>query len=460
MAAQAKELYANVLEMIGNTPMVEITHFDTGPCRLFAKLEYYNPGGSIKDRIARTMIQGAEERGDLKPGGTIVESTSGNTGTGLALIGRQKGYRVIIVIPDKMSLEKIQGMRALGADVIVTRTDVEFGHPQHYQTMAERIANETPGAFYVDQHRNPDNARAHEESTGPEIWAQMEGDVDAIVAGIGTAGTLAGIGAFLRRAAPHVELVLADPVGSILADVVETGSHDKPKGWIVEGIGEDVLPPLIDLQTIHKGYYVNDKESLLMTRELMHKEGVYGGSSTGTLFAAALRYCRDQKEPKRVVFIVPDSGDKYLSKLYNDYWMQDQGFIPRREFGDLRDLIARPHEDHDDVVVAPDDTLLTAHGRMKQYNVSQLPVMAEGKVVGLIAESDLLHAVAVNEVDFTRPVSEAMTANLKTVSPAMPVEELPPLFEQGFVALVADGDLYYGLVTKIDLLNHLRRQMH
>jgi cystathionine beta-synthase len=192
----------------------------------------------------------------------------------------------------------------------------------------------------------------------------------------------------------------------------------------------------------------------------MRKEGIYGGSSTGTLFAAALRYCKEQTEPKRVVFIVPDSGDKYLSKLYNDYWMQDQGFVPRREFGDLRDLIARPHDEHDDITVSPDDTLLTAHGRMKQYNVSQLPVMAKGKVVGLIAESDLLHAVAVNEVDFTRPVSEAMTPKIKTVPPSMALDDLPPLFEQGYVALVADAKGYYGLVTKVDLLNHLRRQMH
>jgi cystathionine beta-synthase len=451
-------VYGSALEMIGNTPMVEITHFDTGPCRLFAKIEYFNPGGSIKDRIARSMIDRAAARGDLKPGGTIVESTSGNTGTGLALIGRQKGYKVIICIPDKMSQEKIQAMRALGAEVIVTRTDVAFGDPEHYQTMAKRIAEETPDAFYVDQHRNPDNSLAHEETTGPEIWQQMDGDLDAVVAGIGTAGTLAGIGAFLQKTAPDVELILADPVGSILAEHVETGSHGKPAGWIVEGIGEDVMPPLIDLEMVSRGYYVEDKESLLTARELMLKEGIFGGSSTGTLLAAALRYCREQTGPKRVVVIVPDGGDKYLSKMYNRYWMLDQGFVERETFGDLRDLISRRHSDHEDYVVKPDDTLLTAYGRMKQFNVSQLPVMDKKRIVGLVDESDLLREVCIAEDRYSEPVRVAMSTNLQTLAPSDPVERVLEVLESGHVALIAEGDTYYGLVTRIDFLNHLRRQ--
>ncbi len=454
-----RSLAPGAVALIGGTPMVEITRFDTGLCRLFAKLEYFNPGGSIKDRIALTMIEGAEARGDLRPGGTIVESTSGNTGLGLALIGRQKGYEVVIAIPDKMSQEKIQAIRALGARVIVTRSDVPFGHEEHYQTIARRVALETPGGFYVDQHRNPDNPRAHEEGTGPELLAQMGGEVDAVVCGIGTAGTAAGIGACLRRDAPGTELVLADPEGSILADYVTSGREVEARGWIVEGIGEDVLPPLCDMSTISRAYTVSDWESLTMARELLRREGVFGGSSTGTILAGALRYCREQKTAKRIVFIVPDGGDRYLSKMYNDHWMLDQGFLERETYGDLRDLIARRHWEQDDVVVSPEDSLSTAHGRMKQYSVSQLPVVEEGRIVGLIDEADILQAVFSTPKRFGDPVRSVMARNLTTLPPSAGLEELRRQIAEGYVAIIAEGGTYFGLVTRIDLLQHLRRRM-
>ncbi len=454
-----KPLAGDVVSLIGNTPMAEITKFDTGQCRLFAKLEYFNPGGSIKDRIALAMIEGAHARGDLVPGGTIVESTSGNTGLGLALIGRQKGYKVVIAIPDKMSQEKIQAMRALGARVIVTRSDVPFGHEEHYQTIARRIAAETPGGFYVDQHRNPDNPRAHEEGTAPEIFAQMDGKIDAIVCGIGTAGTAAGIGAFMRRHLPDIEMVLADPEGSILAEYVKSGREIEATGWLVEGIGEDVLPPLCDMSTISRAYSITDWESLTMARALLKREGIFGGSSTGTLLAGALRYCREEKVPKRVVVIVPDGGDRYLSKMYNDHWMLDQGFLAREEFGDLRDLISRRHWEQDDVVVAPDDSISIAHGRLKLYSISQLPVMADGRIVGVVHETDILQAVFANNARFADHVSSVMATNLKTLPPSASLMELRALFEGGYVALIAEGGTYYGLVTRIDLLQHLRRRV-
>lgn len=454
-----RPISTSAVALIGETPMSEITKFDTGVCRLFAKLEYFNPGGSIKDRIALAMIEGAEARGELKPGGTIVESTSGNTGTGLALIGRQKGYKVVIAIPDKMSQEKIQTMRALGAEVIVTRSDVPFGHEEHYQTIARRFAEENDNAFYVDQHRNPDNSRAHEEGTAPEILRQMDGEIDAVVCGIGTAGTAAGIGAFMRRMAPSAELILADPEGSMLAEYVQTGKEVEATGWIVEGIGEDVLPPLCDMSTITKAYTVSDKESLTLARELLRREGIFGGSSTGTLLAAALRYCQEQTEAKRVVMIVPDGGDRYLSKMYNDHWMLDQGLVDREQYGDLRDLIARRHWEQDDVVVGPEDSLSVAHGRLKLYSISQLPVMEDGRIVGVIHESDILQAVFDDGDRFSDTVRTVMATNLKTLAPSASIADLQALFAGGYVALIAAENIYYGLVTRIDLLQHLRRRL-
>ncbi|MCP4328700.1 MAG: pyridoxal-phosphate dependent enzyme [Alphaproteobacteria bacterium] len=444
--------------MIGGTPVVEFKNLDTGPCRLFGKLEQYNPGGSIKDRIAMTMVEGAEREEKIKPGGTLVEATSGNTGVGLALVAALKGYRMVIVIPDKMSQEKIQHLRAFGAEVIVTRSDVPPGHPENYQTMARRIADETENAFYVYQHGNVHNPRAHEKGTGPEIWAQMDHDIDALVLGVGTGGTLTGLGRYFRGVQPDIEVVLADPVGSILVDYVETGELIEPGAWLVEGIGEDDLPPIGDLSLIDKAYRVSDAESFAAARELVRKEGVLGGSSTGTLVSAALRYCREQSEPKRVVVIIPDRGDKYLSKMYNDYWMLDQGFVKREQEGNLCDLIARRHEGHEDFTVTPDDTLLAAYGRMKLYNVSQLPVFEDGAIVGIIDEMDLLSAVFGHERDFAKPLRDSMTTRLETLQCSAPLGDLVALLRDGYVALIFQGDAYRGLVTRIDLLNYLRRR--
>ncbi len=451
--------YGSILETIGNTPLVELPNLDTGPCRLFVKLESQNPGASVKDRIAVTMIEAAEREGHLKPGGTIVEATSGNTGIGLALIGRQKGYRVIIFIPDKMSVEKIYHLRALGAEVHVTRADAPPGHPENYQDMARRIAEETPGAYFIHQHGNPHNAEAHEKTTGPEIWEDMDQDLDAVVCGIGTAGTITGVGHFMKRTAPHVEIVLADPEGSVVGPYVQTGELDKAGQWLVEGIGEDELPPIGDLAVIDRTYMIPDIESMQAARELLLREGIMGGSSTGTLIAGALRWCREQTEPRRVVTFVCDSGMKYLSKMYNDYWMVDQGFLERETYGDLRDLIARRHADRADVTVTPDDSLTTAYTRMKLHDVSQLPVLEGERVVGVINETDILFAVLDHEEEFAHSVREAMATNLKTVSAQAQPRELLPILNEGYVPLVVEGDRYLGLVTSIDLLNYLRRQM-
>jgi cystathionine beta-synthase len=447
-------------ELIGNTPMLQVRQFDTGPCELFLKLECQNPGGSIKDRIGLSMIRAAEQEGKL--GGDkrhLIEATAGNTGLSLALVAAQRGYKMTLVIPDKMSQEKIFHLRALGAEVITTRSDVEKGHPEYYQDLARKIADET-GAFLVGQFENPANPLAHETSTGPEIFAQMGGHIDAMVCGVGSGGTMTGLSRFFERAAPNCEMVLADPKGSILTEYIQTGKFGKAGSWVVEGIGEDFIPKVCDLSRVKHAYTVTDKESLDTARELLQKTGILGGSSSGTLIAAALKYCREQKTKKRVVTFVCDSGNKYLSKMFNDYWMLDNGFTERPLHGDLRDVIGRKHKDRAVVTVSPENSLLTAYGRMKVYDVSQLPVLKDGKIVGIIDESDILLAALPNEANFKKTVDTVMSTRLTTVALNATLPDLLPIYAQGFIPIVIDanGD-FLGLVTKIDLLNHLRRKM-
>jgi cystathionine beta-synthase len=449
---------ANVLDLIGNTPMVRMSKLDAGRCELYAKLESHNPGGSIKDRIGLRMIEAAEREGILWPGGVIVEATAGNTGLGLALSAIHKGYKLVLVIPDKMSQEKIFHLRAMGVEIVLTRSDVGKGHPEYYQDMAKRIAAETAGAFYIDQFSNPANPATHETWTAPEIWDQMEHRLDAVVCGVGTGGTLTGIGRFMKRYAPAVEMVLADPAGSILADQVMTGTHGEAGSWLVEGIGEDFVPLNCDLGLVRKAYSISDAESMLTARDLLLREGIFAGSSAGTLVAAALRYCREQTQPKRVVTIVPDGGGKYLSKLFNDYWLMDQGIVERRAVGNLTDLIARRHTEQATVSIGPDDTLATALARMKLYDFQQLPVLEGDRVVGIVDESDILMAVYGHDDQFRAPVRQAMSARIETLQAGARVDALLPIFAQGHVAIIMDRDKFLGLITRYDLLNYLRRR--
>jgi cystathionine beta-synthase len=451
----------SVLELIGNTPMVRAQRLDTGRCELFLKLESANPGGSIKDRIGLSMIEGAEKAGKIKPGATLVEGTAGNTGLGLALVAQAKGYRLILVVPDKMSREKIFNLKAMGAEVVLTRSDVAKGHPEYYQDMAERIARETPGAYFINQFGNPDNPLAHIQTTGPEIMRQMDGKVDAIVVGCGSSGTLSGLSKYFAEASPDTAFVLADPVGSILAQYINDGVLSTKSGsWMVEGIGEDFLPSISDFTRVKKAFAISDKESFLAARELLAKEGILGGSSTGTLLADALKYCREQTEPKRVVTLVCDTGNKYLSKMYNDYWMLDNGFIEREQHGDLRDLLLRPFSQRDTVIVGPNELLMTAYTRMKLYDVSQLPVMDGSRIVGILDESDVLMHVHADEARFRDSVATAMISDLQMLDVREPMQSLLPVFERGHVAIVIDGDQFLGLITRIDLLNYLRRRVH
>ncbi len=446
---------SSVLDLIGKTPIVRLTTFDTNGCELYVKLENQNPSGSIKDRIALAMIEDAEARGALRPGGTIIEATAGNTGLGLALVAALKGYKLLLVIPDKMSQEKVRQVRALGAEVVITRSDVGRGHPAYYQDVAERITKETPGAFYVNQFGNQANPRAHEESTGPEMWDQMNHSIDAVVCGVGSGGTMTGLARFFARVSPKTEMVLGDPIGSILDHYIKTGEVLKESGsWLVEGMGEDFIPPVSDLSYVKKSYAISDGESFEMARELLRREGILAGTSTGLLVAAALKYCKEQTAPKRVITFVCDSGSRYLTKMFDDTWMRDQGLLAGPVYGDLRDLITQKVM----VSVEPDDTLLIAYTRMRAHGVSQLPVLEQGELVGLLDEWDVLQAVTPNKANFAHLVRGVMTTILETCDASADVSALLPLYERNLVPIVTHDGKFVGLITKIDYLNYLRRR--
>jgi cystathionine beta-synthase len=452
---------ASVLDLIGNTPLIEVTRIECGPCRLFLKLESANPSGSLKDRPARTMIEAAEAEGELKPGGTIVEATAGNTGLGLALVGGRKGYRTLLVVPDKMAREKVLHAKAMGAEVVTTRSDVGKGHSDYYQDVAEAIARRTPGAIFVNQFANPANPLAHEMTTGPEILRQMDGDVDAIVVGVGSGGTLTGIGRFMRQASPKTAMILADPVGSVLGPLIATGRMTEAGSWAVEGIGEDFVPPNADLTLVSETFTIPDAESFACARELLRAEGVLAGSSSGTLLAAALRYCRAQSTPKRVVSLVCDSGAKYLSKVFNPTFLAQEGWSHPHRHGTVRDVVVSRYSEGTAVFVRPQDNLRTVFARMRSADVSQLPIIDEnGRVVGLVDESDVLAALLTTSGDpnavFARPVKDVMVTRLETISADAPIADLVPLFRKDYIAIVMDGDRFLGVATRLDLINYFR----
>lgn len=451
-------VHKSVLDEIGNTPMHEVSRLDTGKCRLFLKLENQNPGGSIKDRIGKVMIETAEADGSLKPGDTIIEATAGNTGLGLALTAAQKGYKLVIIVPDKMAQEKVFHLRAMGAEVLTTRSDVGKGHPEYYQDMAERIAGEK-GYFYANQFGNPANPKAHETTTAPEILAQCEAAgtaPDVVVCGVGSGGTMTGLSRYFSTESPHTEMVLADPKGSILAEYVQTGHlSDDAGSWMVEGIGEDFLPPILDLSRVNTAYTITDGEAFETARELLQKEGILAGSSSGTLIAAALKHARAQTEPKTIVTFVCDSGNKYLSKMFNDFWMMDNGFGEGPLKGDLRDLVTRRYAEQQTVTVNPATTLDQAYKNMKLHDISQIPVMDNGALVGLLDEEDLLLHVYKNK-GFDGIAADIMAKNLKTVDADENIDNVLSILTRGMVVPVVHDGEFQGLITKIDVLNHLR----
>jgi cystathionine beta-synthase len=472
-------VFHSVLDMVGHTPMLEVTRLDTGPCRLFLKMESQNPAASIKDRIGISMIEAAERDGRIDPNAgekpVLVEATAGNTGLGLALVAGQRGYRLIVVVPDKMAKEKIMHLRAMGAEVRTARSDVTKGHPEYYQEVAARIAKETPNSLYINQFANPDNASAHSTTTAPEIAAQIGAlglTVDAFVVGVGSGGTLTGAGGYFKKHNPGCRIILADPAGSILEPLHCRGEHAEPGAWLVEGMGEDFVPEVCDMSLLDDAYAVTDADSFHAGRELLLREGILGGSSTGCLLHAALLWCRKQTEPKTCVTFVCDNGAKYLSKMYNDFWMIDNGFIERERFGDLRDLIARRHSQREDFTLDPNDTLANALKTMKLYDVSQVAIVEplpdpartgkrRSRAIGIIDESDVLLALLNEGTSLDSPVSEFMTRRLETIAHNADIKALVPIFRADRVAIVADhadNDRFMGLITRIDMINYLRAQ--
>ncbi|MFB0996303.1 MAG: pyridoxal-phosphate dependent enzyme [Porticoccaceae bacterium] len=450
----------SLLPLSGNTPMLKLTAFDTGPCELFVKLESHNPGGSIKDRVGLAIIEAAEQSGELKPGGTIIEATAGNTGIGLALVAAIKGYKIILVIPDKMSREKILHLEGLGAQIVLTRSDVPEGHPEYYQDLARKIVAETPGSFLANQFSNPANPMIHRTTTGPEIWAQMDGKLDAVVAGVGSGGTITGMAEFFKEKDPNVQMVVADPEGSIVADAVLKGSFSYEGGsWLVEGVGEDFIPDNLNVGLLHDAEVVTDKEAFQTLQVLITEEGVLGGSSTGTLVAGAVKWCQKQTSPKRVVTFICDTGNKYLSKAFNKSWLLDNDLIDVTLAGDLTDLVNRRADHGDMISVTPSDTLMTAYKRMRASDISQIPVLEEGALVGVLDEEDLLFNVSKSKAAFGQQVSEFMVTDLDVLSADASEEALMEILTQGKVAIIYQGDTFVGFITKVDLINHYRTKI-
>jgi len=453
-------IHTSLLSMIGNTPMLKLTAFDTGPCELFVKLESQNPGGSIKDRVGLAIIEEAEKSGELKAGGTIIEATAGNTGIGLALVAAIKGYKIILVIPDKMSREKILHLEGLGAEIVLTRSDVPEGHPEYYQDLARTIVAKTPGSFLANQFSNPANPMIHRTTTGPEIWDQMDGNIDAMVAGVGSGGTITGLAEFFKEKNPDIQMVAADPEGSIVADAVIKGSFSYDGGsWLVEGVGEDFIPDNLNVDLLDDAEVVTDKEAFQTLQVLIREEGVLGGSSTGTLVAGAVKWCQKQTSPKRVVTFICDTGNKYLSKAFNKSWLHDNDLLEVQTAGDVTDLINRRADQGDMISVSVSDTLLTAYKRMRASDISQIPVLDGEQLVGVLDEEDLLFNVSKSKTAFTQPVTDFMVTDLDVLPVGASEEDLLKTLTQGKVAIIYDGDTFVGFITKVDLINHYRTKI-
>jgi len=458
------QVHENILSVIGNTPIVRLNRVAQGSvANVYGKLEFMNPGGSIKDRIGWYLIEDAEKKGQIKPGGTIVEGTSGNTGVGLAIAAAIKGYKCVFVLPDKMSQEKIKNLRAFGAKVVVTPTAVEPDDPRSYYQVSRRLARETPNAFYINQYDNLANRESHYLSTGPEILKQMP-DIDVLVAGIGTGGTICGIGKYLKEKKPSVQTVAVDPVGSIVYEYFKTGNlKTLPKTYKIEGIGEDFIPKNYDFSVIDDMIQVEDKESFLMTRELLTKEGIYSGVSSGSAVVGALKWIKlqgDKLKGKNVLVIIPDSGNRYLSKVYDDDWMREAGFLDQVSMGRVADLLRVTRPKLGGIIMAKQTQKVSqVIELLREKGISQLPVADDaGWIKGLISEGSLLSALYEGRIKPTDTVEKLMDASVEFVTPDDPIEKVSRLVTSGKTPLVNDpnkhGELL-AIITKIDLLTYL-----
>jgi cystathionine beta-synthase len=464
--SDALRVYENILQSIGKTPLVQLKRIGRGlPCPLYAKVEFFNPGGSVKDRIAVNIIQEAENSGRLKPGGTVVEATSGNTGAGLAIVCAQRGYKSVFVMPDKMSQEKIQLLRAFGAKVVITPTAVEPEDVRSYYSVAKRIVQETPNAILANQYHNPENPRSHYLTTGPEIWEQTEGQVTDVVIGMGTGGTISGVGRYLKEKNPNIRMIGVDPVGSILLETWQQGQippNAKATTYKVEGIGEDFLPSTLDLSMIDEVIRVGDRESFLWTRRMVKEEGIFCGGSSGTAVAAAVRYAQNLTPDRLVIVLLPDSGSRYLSKVFDDKWMRENGFL-EAEWGETpisEVLAAKSFQGL--IAVCVTDRMNDVIAILKEHDISQVPALnQDGSLAGLVSEVDLLkhmleghknHSLEEDVSGIVRPVKAVFGWNT-------PLEMVLPSLVEGHVVLVTEGDRLVGILTKIDALDFISQEI-
>jgi cystathionine beta-synthase len=443
-----------IVDAVGHTPIVKLNRVAEGVAAdLYAKCEYLNPGGSHKDRVAANMLKRAEE-GGLKAGGTIIEATSGNTGASLALLASVKGYKCIFVMPDKMSQEKIDSLRAFGARVVVCPTAVEPDDPRSYYAVAKRLAEETPNSFYANQYHNPANPEAHYLSTGPEIWEQCGEELDAFVTGMGTGGTISGIGKYLKEKKPSIQIVGVDPVGSLYYDFVKTGRLTKPFSYKVEGIGEDFLPSTMDLNILDDIVRVDDKECFLMARDLVRLEGLYVGGSAGAVVSGALKYAAKTNLKQNILVLLPDAAHKYLSKIFIDIWMRENVFlVDMPGLGTVRDLIvAKPSNI---VTARPEMKVREVIGTLRSLGISQLPVLADDRLLGIVHEVDLLHHLVSGQGTLDSPIQDLVESDYATVSPDTKIELLQSVLNEAKLAIVLDAGKMVGIVTKIDLISYL-----
>ena len=451
------KVHKNIIDTVGWTPIIKlnrVTHA-VPEHEFYVKAEYFNPGGSVKDRVAIAIIDEAEKRGDLKPGGTIIEATSGNTGLGLALVAAVRGYKTIFVMPDKVSEEKRAVLRAFGAKVVITPTAVEPEDPRSYLSVSKKLVEITKGSFYANQYHNPDNPIQHSRTTGPEIWEQMGDELDVFVAGAGTGGTISGVGKFLKEKNPKIQIVLADPVGSILHDLYY---HKKvltpPKPYKVEGVGEDMLPENVHFNVMDGSVQVEDRESFQMTRELVTKEGLCVGPSSAMALVGAMKWAKNLKKPSKILVLFPDNGKAYMSKAFNDAWMRDNGFLPNplKEKSVLDLISARPQQKLVSCDVS--ETVQSVVGKMKDAGVSQVPVYSNGQIMGILDETDLLEPLVKGSLKASEPIIHLVKGSVVTVNLQDDLAQLNDHLLQGFVALVEyQGRLQ--MITKIDLLQFL-----
>lgn len=457
-------IYNNILETVGNTPIVELKHIvpKNSPHKFWAKLEYFNPGLSVKDRIALALVEGAEERGELKAGGTIIEATSGNTGMGLALVAAVKGYRAIFVMPDKISEEKRAALRAYGAKVVITPTAVEPEDPRSYLSVSKKLAEITPGSFLTNQYHNPDNPKVHYEKTGPEIWEQTEGKIDVFVAGAGTGGTVSGTGKYLKEKNPNLKVLCPDPVGSILYDLFYFKEvKNEPQPYKVEGVGEDMLPDNVHMDVIDDFVQVGDKESFMMTRDLVSKEGICVGPSSAMALVGAIKYSEKLEKPSNILIMMADSGRAYLSKAFNDDWLRDNDFLPSpMKFTTVGDLLKTRNKEVPVISANVDQNVLEVVNLLKDNGISQVPVFSDQKLVGVLDETDLILPLATGKLKPTEPIIHLIKGSIVWVDGHDNLQSLSDHFQKGFVALVKDEKDKLHILTKIDLLEYISTHLN